>query len=97
MGKEVVADFRAAINGNEAVEDGEAADFDVVVNEAVGADVGAVTDFRRGGDDGGGMDSGNDRRCGMEQLDGAREIEIGIRGAQRGDGDRGLAGRDEDR
>jgi len=97
MGKEVVADFGATINGNEAVEDGEAADFDVAVDEAVGADVDAVADFRGGGDDGCGMDSGNDGRCRMEKLDGSREIEIGIGGAQRRDGNAGLAGRDEDR
>ena len=57
----------------------------------------ALADLRGFRDDRGGMDAGRELGRGMEQLDGAREIEVGIGGAQRGHAHRAGVRRDEDR
>src|SRR3984957_2646020 len=96
MGEEVVANFRAAINRDETMQDGVAADFDLVVHKTVGTNMRAGRDFRSRRDYGGWVDLHGEFRRGMKDFDRAREIEIGIRRAQHGDTGRGLVLRNDD-
>ena len=80
--EEVVADARAAINGHEAVQDGIAAEHRAFVHVAIRTDVRARADLRRGSDHGRGVNRRRVTRRRIEKPDGAREVEIGILGAQ---------------
>src|SRR5216684_391096 len=85
VGEEIVADSDSTIDGDKAVQHGVGADGDAFVNEAVRADVGVGGDARGFGDDRGGVDGGSVYGRLVEEFDGAREIEIGIGGAERGE------------
>src|SRR5271155_255002 len=85
VGEEIVADARAAINRDETVQDRVTTDLDVFVNETVGADVRADSDPGGACDDGRSVHARGVVRRGMEQLDGAGEIEIRVRRTKRGD------------
>jgi hypothetical protein len=78
VGEESFADARAAINGDEAVQDGVRADHHVVIDKTIRANVGAYADLRGGGDHGGGMNFGLVAGRLMKKVDGARKIQIRI-------------------
>ena len=88
MGEEVLTDASAAIDGNEAVQDGIAADSDVLVDEAVRTNVRAFADVGRLGNDRSGMDAGGVARGLVKEFDGVGEGEIWIRRAQGSNGRR---------
>src|SRR5579872_2658214 len=85
MSEEVVADFDALIDGDEAVEDRVVADLDVFSDKAIGADVGAFGDACGAGDDGGFMDAGGVFWGVVEEFDGMGEGEVGVAGAEGGE------------
>src|SRR5487761_270019 len=84
VGEEIIADARAAINADEAVQDSVRTEDDIVVDETVRPNVRIRTDCRGFRDDGGGMNAGQIARSLMEKPDGVSESEIGIRSAQKG-------------
>jgi len=91
--EEIVADLRAAIDRDGTVQDGVFADHDIFVDETVGTDVGVRSDFRGGGDDGGGMDAGRVGRRLIEKFERFGEGEVGIVAANESEGRRaGIAG-----
>src|SRR5271154_1617311 len=89
VGEEMVADFCAVIDGNEAVQNGCRANFHLFIDKAVRADVRAFGDTRGGGDYGGGMDAGVVVRGMMKEFEGFGETEEWIGGEQGGEGRRG--------
>jgi len=91
VSEEAVADFCAAVNRDETVQDGVAANLHVFVDVAIRADVGAFADVRGLGDDGGGVDAGCVAGGLIEEFNGVSESQIGICGAKRGEG-RGVRG-----
>src|SRR4029077_7981420 len=82
VGKEVVADFGAAINRDETVQHGVAANLGLFVDEAVGADVRAVSDPRGPRNNRGGMNARLIARRLIEKFDGVSEGKVGVRRAQ---------------
>jgi hypothetical protein len=97
VSEEIVADFRAAIDRDEAVQYGVRADLDIFGNVAVRADVCAGSYFGGRSDHSGSMDAGCILRRGMKHFDRAREIEIRIRRAQRCDARPRFVRRNQDR
>src|SRR6267143_863036 len=83
--KEIIANARAAINRNGAVEYSVAADLNVLVDETVGADVCAFSDAGALRDDGGGMNSRSIPRGLIEKFNGVGKGQVRITGAKRGE------------
>jgi hypothetical protein len=78
MSEKIVANSRAAINGDEAVQHGIPADFNIRVHEAVGPDVRARSNFRGRRNYGRRMNAGRVHGSVVEKLDGSREIQVRI-------------------
>ena len=90
VSEEVVADLRAAIDGNRAVEDGVFADDDVFIHETMRTDVSVCADYCVRGDYGRRVDAGRIRGWFVEEFDSFGEGEIGIAAAD--EGEKRLAG-----
>src|SRR5882762_9356197 len=88
MGEEVVANFRASINGDKAVQHGVATDLHLIVNKTVRTNVRVLADPRRPGDDRSGMNSGLVARRLIEQFNRVSERKVRIRRTQCGEGRR---------
>ena len=86
VGGEVVADARAAVDGDEAVQAAAVADFHFVVNETVGTDGRVFSDLRLWRDDGGGVHPTIERRRLVEEFERAGKGVVGVGGAQGGHG-----------
>jgi len=86
----VIADFRAAVDGDKTVENGVIADRDILVDKTIRSDVCTASNARGFCNDCGGMNAGGVGRRLIKKFDGVREGEIGIAGTQCGE--RGKAG-----
>src|SRR6185312_9118374 len=96
VGEEVVSDDGVGVDDDVGQEGGVVSDNCAFADDDVGSDVGIAADFCGWGDDGGGVNAGRVLGLLIEEAHGFGEGEIGIRRAERGGGDIGKVGRDDD-
>lgn len=84
VGKKIISNAGALVNGDEAMQNGVAADVGVFFHDAVGADVRACAYFGGFGDEGRRVESWRVARRLVEEFDGVCKGEVGIGSAQSG-------------
>src|SRR2546427_2693108 len=85
VGEEIITDFRAAVDADETVQDGVAADLDLFFDVAIRADVRALSNPGGFRDDGRRVNPRSITRRLGEERDGLSESQIGICGAKSGE------------